>query len=77
MAGVSHDISINNIDFAVRGILGNRDLRNGENIDYYSVGISESKNLAKNLVLSLSADQVNSDAIESDSIVAAALTASF
>jgi len=76
-AGVSHDISINNIDLSVRGTLGNTDLSNGDNIDYYSVGISASKNLAKNLVLSLSADQVNSDAIESDSIVAAALTASF
>lgn len=76
-AGVSHDISINNIDLSVRGTLGNADLSNGDNIDYYSVGISASKNLAKNLVLSLSADQVNSDVIESDSIVAAALTASF
>ena len=76
-AGVSHDISINNIDLSVRGTLGNTDLSNGDNIDYYSVGISASKNLAKNLVLSLSADQVNSDVIESDSIVAAALTASF
>jgi len=76
-AGVSHDISINSIDLSVRGTLGNTDLSNGDNIDYYSVGISASKNLAKNLVLSLSADQVNSDAIESDSIVAAALTASF
>ena len=76
-AGVSHDISINNIDLSVRGTLGNTDLNSGDNIDYYSVGISASKNLAKNLVLSLSADQVNSDAIESDSIVAAALTASF
>lgn len=76
-AGVSHDISINNIDLSVRGTLGNTDLSNGDNIDYYSVGISASKNLAKNLVLSLSADQVNSDAIESDSIVVAALTASF
>lgn len=76
-AGLSHDISINNIDFSVRGTLGNTDLNTGDNIDYYSVGISASKNLAKNLVLSLSADQVNSDAIESDCIVAAALTASF
>jgi hypothetical protein len=76
-AGVSYDISINNIDLSVRGTLGNTDLNTGDNIDYYSVGISASKNLAKNLVLSLSADQVNSDAIESDCIVAAALTASF
>jgi hypothetical protein len=76
-AGVSHDISINSIDLSVRGTLGNTDLSSGDNIDYYSVGISASKNLAKNLVLSLSADQVNSDAIESDCIVAAALTASF
>jgi len=76
-AGVSHDISINSINLSVRGTLGNTDLNTGDNIDYYSVGISASKNLAKNLVLSLSADQVNSDAIESDSIVAAALTASF
>jgi len=76
-AGVSHDISINNIDLSVRGTLGNTDLSNGDNIDYYSVGISASKNLAKNLVLSISADQVNSNVIESDCIVAAALTASF
>lgn len=76
-AGVSHDISINNIDLSVRGTLGNTDLSSGDNIDYYSVGISASKNLAKNLVLSLSADQVNSDAIESDCIIAAVLTASF
>lgn len=76
-AGVSHGISINSIDLSVRGTLGNTDLNSGDNIDYYSVGISASKNLAKNLVLSLSADQVNSDAIESDCIVAAALTASF
>lgn len=76
-AGLSHDLSINGVDLSVRGTLGNTDLNNGNNIDYYSVGISASKNLAKNLVLSLSADQVNSDAIESDSIVAAALTASF
>jgi hypothetical protein len=76
-AGVSHDISINSIDLSVRGTLGNTDLNSGDNIDYYSVGISASKNIAKNLVLSLSADQVNSDAIESDCIVAAALTASF
>lgn len=76
-AGVSHDISINSIDLSVRGTLGNTDLSSGDNVDYYSVGISASKNLAKNLVLSLSADQVNSDAIESDCIVAAALTASF
>ena len=76
-AGVSHDISINSIDLSVRGTLGNTDLSSGDNVDYYSVGISASKNLAKNLVLSLSADQVNSDVIESDCIVAAALTASF
>ena len=76
-AGVSHDISINSIDLSVRGTIGNTDLNNGDNIDYYSVGISASKNLAKNLVLSLSADQVNSDTIESDCIVAAALTTSF
>ncbi len=76
-AGVSHDISINSIDLSLRGTLGNTDLNSGDNIDYYSVGISASKNIAKNLVLSLSADQVNSDAIESDCIVAAALTASF
>lgn len=76
-AGVSHDISINSIDLSVRGTLGNADLNSGDNVDYYSVGISASKNLAKNLVLSLSADQVNSDVIESDCIVSAALTASF
>ena len=76
-AGVSHDISINSIDLSVRGTLGNTDLNSGDNVDYYSVGISASKNLAKNLVLSLSADQVNSDVIESDCIVSAALTASF
>lgn len=76
-AGVSHAISVNSIDLSIRGTLGNTDLNSGDNIDYYSVGISASKNLAKNLVLSLSADQVNSDAIESDYIVAAALTASF
>jgi len=76
-AGVSHDISINSIDLSVRGTLGNTDLSSGDNVDYYSVGISASKNLAKNLVLSLSADQVNSDTIESDCIVSAALTASF
>jgi len=76
-AGVSHDVSINSINLSVRGTLGNTDLGSGDNVDYYSVGISASKNLAKNLVLSLSADQVNSDAIESDCIVAAALTASF
>ena len=76
-AGVSHDISINSVDLSVRGTLGNTDLSSGDNVDYYSVGISASKNLAKNLVLSLSADQVNSDVIESDCIVSAALTASF
>lgn len=76
-AGLSHDISINSIDLSVRGTLGNTDLSSGDNVDYYSVGISASKNLAKNLVLSLSADQVNSDVIESDCIVSAALTASF
>lgn len=76
-AGLSHDISINSIDLSVRGTLGNTDLSGGDSVDYYSVGINASKNLAKNLVLSLSADQVNSDVIESDCIVAAALTASF
>lgn len=76
-AGLSHDISINSIDLSVRGTLGNTDLSSGDNVDYYSVGISASRNLAKNLVLSLSADQVNSDVIESDCIVSAALTASF
>ena len=76
-AGVSHDVSINSIDLSVRGTIGNTDLNNGDNVDYYSVGISASKNLAKNLALSLSADQVNSDTIESDCILAASLTASF
>jgi len=76
-AGVSHDISINSIDLSVRGTLGNTDLSNGDNVDYYSVGVGASKSLAKNLVLSISADQVNSNVIESDCIVAAALTASF
>jgi len=76
-AGLSHDLSINGVDLSVRGTIGNTDLNNGDNVDYYSVGIGASKDITKNLALSLSVDQVNSDVIESDCIVAAALTASF
>jgi len=76
-AGLSHDLSINGVDLSVRGTIGNTDLNNGDNVDYYSVGVGASKDITKNLALSLSVDQVNSDVIESDCIVAAALTASF
>ena len=76
-AGLSHDLSINGVDLSVRGTISNTDLNNGDNVDYYSVGIGASKDITKNLALSLSVDQVNSDVIESDCIVAAALTASF
>ena len=36
---MSHDISVKDVDFSVRGTIGNTDVSNGDNVDYYSVGV--------------------------------------
>ena len=74
---LSHDLKFKGIDILLSGIVGDSDLRQEDNVGYYSIGATASKEITKGLTLSLSADQVDSDIIDRECIVAAALTVNF
>jgi len=74
---ISHDLTFKGLDILLSGVIGDSDLRQQDNVAYYSIGASASKEIVKGLTLSLSADQVDSDIIDRECIVAAALTVSF
>ena len=74
---LSHDLKFKGIDILLSGVIGDSDLRQEDNVAYYSIGATASKQITKGLTLSLSADQVDSDIIDRACIVAAALTVNF
>ena len=74
---LSHDLKFKGIDVLLSGVIGDSDLRQEDNVAYYSIGATASKQITKGLTLSLSADQVDSDIIDRECIVAAALTVNF
>ena len=74
---LSHDLKFKGIDILLSGVIGDSDLRQEDNVAYYSIGATASKQITKGLTLSLSADQVDSDIIDRECIVAAALTVNF
>jgi hypothetical protein len=74
---LSHGVKLQGIDVLFSAEGGDTDLRRVDNVAYYSIGATASKEITKGLTLSLSADQVDSDVIDRECIVAAALTVNF
>jgi hypothetical protein len=74
---LSHDLTFKGFDILLSGVIGDSDLRQQDNVAYYSIGATASKEIVKGLTLSLSADQVDSDIIDRECIVAAALSVNF
>lgn len=75
--GLSQDVNLSVADFSINGLVGNTDTRAVDNVDYYSIGATLSKELTKGLELSIDGDYVDSDLIGDEFIIGAALTASF
>lgn len=75
--GVSQDLDLKLANVSFNGSVGNTDTRLQDNIDYYSAGISVSKELHKGLDLSVSGDFVDSETINNDFIIGAMISTSF
>jgi len=74
---LSHDVTIQGVDLLFSAQGGDTDLRRVDNVAYYSIGATASKELIKGVTGSLSVDQVDSDVIDRECIVAAQISVSF
>lgn len=74
---LSHGVEFKGINVLFSAEGGDTDLRRVDNVAYYSVGATASKEITKGLTLSLDVDQVDSDIIDRECIVAASLGVNF
>jgi hypothetical protein len=74
---VSHDVELKIASLGLNASYGNSDVTATSNIDYYSVGASLSRSLSENSTLHGSVAYVDSDSIDSESILGLGLSVKF
>ena len=75
--GISHDLDLEIATLGLGASYGNTDVTSASNIDYYSLGASLSRSLSDNSTLAASVAYVDSDSIESESIIGLGLSVKF
>ena len=75
--GANHQLDLDVVELCLHALYGNTDLTESTDADYWLVGAKVSKSISENADLSLSYDYVDSDIIDEESILGAALTVSF
>ena len=76
-AGISHSFDLNFANLALAGSIGNADRYGIENNDYYTLGVSLSKNLTDTVQASIGYDRVDSESVDGEDLLSAGLSFSF
>jgi len=75
--GVSHQIDTDLAGLSLNAVVGNTELSDSVDVDYYSVGVDASKDISDNASVVLSADFVDADNIDDEWVVGAAVVLNF
>lgn len=76
-AGVDHQFDFEVAELCVHASAGNTDLTEAVDSDYYAFGAKVSRDLAENASIAVSADRVDSDAIDSEWIFGLSISTNF
>ena len=76
-AGVDHQFDFEIVELCVHASIGNTDLTENADSDYYAFGAKVSHDLAENASIAVSADRVDSDTIDAEYIFGLSLSTNF
>lgn len=75
--GVHHKFDFDVAELCVHGAIGNTDLSDTVDSDYYTVGAKVSRDLAENASIAISADRVDSDLIDEEWVFGLSVSTKF
>jgi len=75
--GVHHKFDFDVAELCVHGTIGNTDLSDTVDSDYYTVGAKVSRDLAENASIAISADRVDSDLIDEEWVFGLSVSTKF
>lgn len=75
--GVHHKFDFDVAELCVHGTIGNTDLSDTVDSDYYTVGAKVSRDLAENASIAISADRVDSDLIDEEWVFGVSVSTKF
>ena len=74
---VSHSFDLDLFSLSLDGSIGNTEISNSVDRDYYTLGLSATKSLSENADLSVGVDHVDSDASDEELVLGASLSLNF